>query len=66
MQHLSFNGSPIARLRSLRDAPLLLLPHRQDYPEAIHETLVAFLSGSSDKWDGGQMMKMTKTGATRA
>lgn len=43
---------------------LLQLGHmpQEDYPEALHSIMLAFLSGESDQWAPGKQVKMTKKG----
>lgn len=35
---------------------------QEDYPEALHNIMLAFLSGESDQWAPGKQVKMTKKG----
>jgi hypothetical protein len=35
---------------------------QEDYPEALHDIMLAFLTGESDDWAPGKQVKMTKKG----
>jgi len=35
---------------------------QEDYPEAVHESMLPWLAGETDEWKSGRIMKMTKRG----